>query len=601
MPRSARRAHQLDELGEPSREPGRTSRRPESHSSGLTGGPLASEARAEHSAQPRNGGNSARATSGDSGRPRRQSSLTGAAAAGRGSISHKGPARWASERYHAGRATRRLRPDETSMQSRPAYRPSELETIADQILANYDTGPRAMHHLGATSSPSKPRSRNASRPFGRCSCRASSALLWWAPPATTCERSCSRNWGNYAEGSRQVYRGLHHRCELPLDNVTARCTRCSELSEGITSRFLVALPELRASLADRRRSGVRRRSGRNRHRRGHLLLPRPLRDRLLPHGEPVASRGGQHHPAHDDRACPREHGHRHPPRRHHRQSRSSSTMAPASSSAGPAVIGDRVRIYQGVTLGALSVPQGKGARRRVEEAPPDDRRRGDHLRQRHHPRRRDGDRARGAVDRRQLLGHHVGRARRAHHGRRMRHPGEQRATWAPDPQDSHEPLSTRQRPLSGRPTINPARNPTPRHEQRRTRSTTHRRPAHPGPSEHGHLARFRACCPTAASPMDCRSSRRRSDHLHLWGMAGAMPEMPWGARATCRSSSPAGKRPIARRPLGVLGRGHRPLHLVRRWEALLDLRDTACEEGPPSRQVRPSLIDGDRTAGENRW
>ena len=37
MPRPAHRAHQLDELGEPSREPGRTSRRPESHSSGLTG------------------------------------------------------------------------------------------------------------------------------------------------------------------------------------------------------------------------------------------------------------------------------------------------------------------------------------------------------------------------------------------------------------------------------------------------------------------------------------------------------------------------------------------------------------------------------------
>src|SRR3954453_9060460 len=69
------------------------------------------------------------------------------------SISHKGPARWASERYHAGRATRRLRPDETSMQSRTADRPSELEAIADQILANYGTGPRAMHHLGGYELP----------------------------------------------------------------------------------------------------------------------------------------------------------------------------------------------------------------------------------------------------------------------------------------------------------------------------------------------------------------------------------------------------------------------------------------------------------------
>ena len=118
---------------------------------------------------------------------------------------------------------------------------------------------------------------------------------------------------------RQVYRGLHHRCELPLDNVTARCARCSELSEGITSRFLVALPELRASLATDVEAAYDGRSGGDRYRRGHFLLPRPLRDRVLPHGEPVASRGGQHHPAHDHRARPREDGHRHSPRRDHRQ------------------------------------------------------------------------------------------------------------------------------------------------------------------------------------------------------------------------------------------------------------------------------------------
>ena len=67
-------------------------------------------------------------------------------------------------------------------------------------------------------------------------------------------------------------------------------------------------------------------------------------------------------------------------------------------------IGDRVRIYQGVTLGALSVPTSKARERRSDEAPPDHRGRRHHLRQRHHPRRRHGDRTRRGR-RRQRLDH----------------------------------------------------------------------------------------------------------------------------------------------------------------------------------------------------
>ena len=50
-------------------------------------------------------------------------------------------------------------------------------------------------------------------------------------------------------------------------------------------------------------------------------------------------------------------------------------------------IGSRVRIYQGVTLGALSLRPEEVQRPQKPEAPPDHRGRRDPLCQRHHPRR----------------------------------------------------------------------------------------------------------------------------------------------------------------------------------------------------------------------
>ena len=72
---------------------------------------------------------------------------------------------------------------------------------------------------------------------------------------------------------------------------------------------------------------------------------------------------------------------------------SSSTTAPASSSARRREIGDGVKIYQGVTLGALSFPKDENGEHPPErQAAPDDRGRGRHLRQRDDPRRQDGHR-----------------------------------------------------------------------------------------------------------------------------------------------------------------------------------------------------------------
>ena len=72
------------------------------------------------------------------------------------------------------------------------------------------------------------------------------------------------------------------------------------------------------------------------------------------------------------------------------------------------VIGHNVKIYQGVTLGALSFPR---SRRRAaqQQAPPDHRGRRHDLLRRHDPRRRHGDR-RGLGDRRQRVAGALGAA-----------------------------------------------------------------------------------------------------------------------------------------------------------------------------------------------
>ena len=74
------------------------------------------------------------------------------------------------------------------------------------------------------------------------------------------------------------------------------------------------------------------------------------------------------------------------------------------------LIGDRVRIYQGVTLGALTRAAGRGAPGARQAPSPDHRGRRRDLRQRDDPRRRDRHRQ-GRGDRRQRVHHGVGGGR----------------------------------------------------------------------------------------------------------------------------------------------------------------------------------------------
>ena len=76
----------------------------------------------------------------------------------------------------------------------------------------------------------------------------------------------------------------------------------------------------------------------------------------------------------DQRDRPFAHRHRHPSRRRRSAAASSSTTAPASSIGETAVIGERVRLYQAVTLGARSFPADETGTLIKGAAAPSDRR-----------------------------------------------------------------------------------------------------------------------------------------------------------------------------------------------------------------------------------
>jgi serine O-acetyltransferase len=245
------------------------------------------------------------------------------------------------------------------MQSRTADRPSELEAIADQILANYGTGPRAMHHLGGYELPQQAEVEKCVETIRALLLPGFVGVALVGATSDDLRAFLLEKLGELRGGlKRQVYRGLHHRCELPLDNVTARCARCSELSEGITSRFLVALPELRASLAtdvEAAYDGDPAATGTD-----EVIFCYPglyaiacyrMANRLLREGASIIPRMITEH-AHEKTGIDIHPG----------ATIGRSFFIDHGTGiviGGTAIMGDRVRIYQGVTLGALSVPKGK--------------------------------------------------------------------------------------------------------------------------------------------------------------------------------------------------------------------------------------------------
>jgi serine O-acetyltransferase len=158
---------------------------------------------------------------------------------------------------------------------------------------------------------------------------------------------------------RQVYRALHHKRQQELGrNDVGECTDCTRRAREITTRFIVQLPQLRDQVmldlrfafeSDPAATGI-----------DEILLTYPgsyavtiyrIAHALLTQGSVIVPRmmtelahrrtGIDIHPGADiGRSLFIDHG--------------TGVVIGETS-----LIGDRVRIYQGVTLGALTVPQGE--------------------------------------------------------------------------------------------------------------------------------------------------------------------------------------------------------------------------------------------------
>jgi serine O-acetyltransferase len=156
---------------------------------------------------------------------------------------------------------------------------------------------------------------------------------------------------------RQVYRGHHHRRQQMLGTLELECEECTHKAEGITDAFIAHLPELRAQVkldlhaafeSDPAATGIDEilfcypgtyaitvyRIAHALLREGGVIVPRMMTE--LAHRRT----GIDIHPGADIGKCFFiDHG----------------TGVVIGETT---LIGDRVRIYQGVTLGALTVPIG---------------------------------------------------------------------------------------------------------------------------------------------------------------------------------------------------------------------------------------------------
>ncbi|MGE5186921.1 MAG: serine O-acetyltransferase EpsC [Acidobacteriota bacterium] len=156
---------------------------------------------------------------------------------------------------------------------------------------------------------------------------------------------------------RQVYRGLHHRRQQLLGKNELECEECTAKAEGITDRFVADLPALRAQVrldlhaayeSDPAATGIDEilfcypgtyaitvyRIAHALVRQGGVIVPRMMTE--LAHRRT----GIDIHPgAEIGKSFFIDHG--------------TGVVIGETTK-----IGDRVRIYQGVTLGALTVPQG---------------------------------------------------------------------------------------------------------------------------------------------------------------------------------------------------------------------------------------------------
>jgi serine O-acetyltransferase len=235
----------------------------------------------------------------------------------------------------------------------------DLDDLARNILASYEAGPRSMHHIGAYELPQQTE-------VEWCVETTRALLLpgFVGAPLASESHEDLRSYvrerlANLRSRLReQVYRGLHHRCSLIQKDRKLVCAHCAEAADRITSRFLTGLPELRASVATDVESayeGDPAASGTDEvvfcYPGLYAITCYRIANRLLRDGASIIPRMITEH-AHEKTGIDIHPG---------------ATIGKwffIDHGTGivigeTTIIGERVRIYQGVTLGGRSLPKGK--------------------------------------------------------------------------------------------------------------------------------------------------------------------------------------------------------------------------------------------------
>ena len=151
--------------------------------------------------------------------------------------------------------------------------------------------------------------------------------------------------------TQQIARAFRHNCRAQ-DLETDFEARAQEIAIQFLEHDSRAAPAAQRG----RPGGLRRRPGRQEPGRDRLLLPRRGCDLRVSPGPRAPRAGRAAHSPDDDRVRPRQDRHRHSPRRPigHRFFIDHGTGVVIGETTE---IGDGVKIYQGVTLGALSFPR----------------------------------------------------------------------------------------------------------------------------------------------------------------------------------------------------------------------------------------------------
>jgi serine O-acetyltransferase len=232
-------------------------------------------------------------------------------------------------------------------------------SLVDQVLSSYEAGPRSMHHIGAYELPQQAE-------IQKCVETLRALLLPGFVGPTLVNggggdvRSYVRERLDDLESRlrEQVYRGLHHRCGFGGPDRAVPCSACSATADRITERFLATIPDLREALAtdvEAAYEGDPAATGTD-----EVIFCYPglyaitcyrMAHRLLRDGASIIPRMITEH-AHEKTGIDIHPG---------------ATIGKwffIDHGTGivigeTTIIGERVRIYQGVTLGGRSVPKGK--------------------------------------------------------------------------------------------------------------------------------------------------------------------------------------------------------------------------------------------------